>query len=44
MSFTKRLVEDSLPIWQDCLNSEFLQRMANGSLDPECLKGEYVRD
>ena len=28
MSFTKRLVEDSLPIWEDCLNSEFLQRYA----------------
>ena len=44
MSFTKRLVEDSLPIWQDCLNSEFLQRMADGSLDPECLKGYIVDD
>ena len=44
MSFTKRLVEDSLPIWEDCLNSEFLQRMADGSLDPECLKGYIVDD
>lgn len=44
MSFTKRLVEDSLPIWEDCLNSEFLQRMADGSLDLECLKGYIVDD
>ena len=44
MSFVEQCVRDSLPIWEECLNSEFLQRMADGTLDEECFKGYLVDD
>lgn len=44
MSFIKECIEDSLPIWEECLNSEFLRRMADGSLPEECFKGYIIDD
>lgn len=44
MSFSERCVADSLPIWEQCLNSPFLQKLENGTLDPECFLGYIVDD
>ena len=44
MSFTEKCVQDSLPIWEQCLNSEFLQKLKNGTLDPACFLGYIVDD
>ena len=44
MRFLDECINDSLPIWQECLNSEFLQKMADGSLAEECFKGYIVDD
>lgn len=44
MSFTQKCVQDSLPIWEQCLNSPFLQKLENGTLDPACFLGYIVDD
>ncbi len=44
MSFVKELVEENLPIWQQCLDSEFLTKLENGTLDEACFKGYIVED
>ena len=44
MSFTERCVQDSLPIWEQCLNSPFLQKLEKGTLDPACFLGYIVDD
>lgn len=44
MSFVEQCVQDSLPIWEQCLNSPFLTAMADGSLPEECFKGYIVDD
>lgn len=44
MSFVEQCVQDSLPIWEECLNSGFLQGMAAGTLDETCFKGYIVDD
>ena len=32
-SFVQQLVQESLPVWEQCLHSEFLERLADGTLD-----------
>ena len=44
MRFLDECINDSMPIWQECLNSEFLQKMTDGSLAEECFKGYIVDD
>ena len=44
MSFVNELVQESLPIWEACLNSEFLTKLENGTLDEACFKGYIVDD
>ena len=44
MSFVKDLVQENLPIWQECLDSEFLTKLENGTLDEACFKGYLVED
>ena len=44
MSFVAECVADSMPIWEQCLNSSFLQKMENGTLDENCFKGYIVDD
>ena len=39
MNFVKQCIRDSLPIWQQCLDSEFLTRLQDGTLSEDCLKG-----
>ena len=42
--FVDSLVQESMPVWQKCLDSEFLRRLENGTLDKACFKGYIVED
>lgn len=44
MSFVEACVKDSLPIWEDCLNSPFLRELEAGTLDKSCFLGYIVDD
>ncbi len=44
MSFVAQCVEDSLPIWEQCLNSPFITQMEAGTLDEACFQGYIVDD
>lgn len=44
MSFVQDCIRDSLPIWEECLNSPFLRRLEDGTLDEACFKGYIVED
>lgn len=44
MSFVDTCIQDSLPIWEQCLNSPFLQKLEKGTLDPACFLGYIVDD
>ena len=44
MSFIRSCVEDSLPVWTSCLQTDFLRGMAEGTLSEACLKGYIVDD
>ena len=44
MKFVESCVADSLPIWEACLETEFLKKMADGSLSEDCFKGYIVDD
>lgn len=42
--FWEELMQKNLPIWQQCLDSDFLQQMGKGTLSEDCLKGYMVDD
>ena len=42
--FWEELMQENLPIWQQCLDSDFLQQMGKGTLSEDCLKGYMVDD
>ena len=44
MTFCNRLMEEILPIWEQCLNSAFLQKLGEGTLPWDCFKGYIVDD
>ena len=44
MNFLEECIQDSLPIWESCLNTKFLKGVADGSLPEECFKGYIVDD
>ena len=44
MPFVSSLVQEDLPVWQQCLDTGFLRRMENGTLDEACFKGYIVED
>lgn len=44
MSFVEECIADSLPIWEQCLNSGFLKKLENGTLDEACFAGYIVDD
>ena len=44
MTFVEECVRDSLPIWQDCLETPFLRGLADGTLDEDCFMGYIVED
>ena len=44
MGFVSELIRDSLPIWQQCLDSDFVRGVADGSLPEDCFQGYIVDD
>lgn len=44
MSFVQDCIADSLPVWEQCLNSPFLQKLEDGTLDEGCFVGYIVED
>ena len=44
LTFVERIVQENMPIWQQCLDSEFLRKLADGTLDEACFKGYIVED
>lgn len=44
MTFLEECIQDSLPIWASCLETEFLRGIADGSLPEDCFKGYIVDD
>lgn len=43
-SFVESMIQHSKPIWQQCLDSEFLRKLENGTLDEACFRGYIVED
>ena len=44
VNFVDACIADSLPIWKECLESEFLVKMADGTLDRACFRDYIVDD
>lgn len=44
MSFTKELIAENRPIWQQCLDTPFLQQLGAGTLDEDSFQGYIVDD
>ena len=44
MSFVAECIQNSLPIWEQCLNSMFLQKLENGTLEESSFLGYIVDD
>ena len=44
MTFLEECIRDSLPIWERCLETEFLKGVADGTLPEDCFKGYIVDD
>lgn len=44
MSFVKKCIQDSLPIWEQCLNSLFLKKLENGTLEESSFLGYIIDD
>ena len=44
MTFLEECIQDSLPIWERCLDTDFLRGVADGTLSEECFKGYIVDD
>ena len=44
MGFAQDLMNENLPIWQQCLDTPFLRDLEKGVLDEDCFKGYIVDD
>ena len=44
MSFVAECIQDSLPIWEQCLNSQFLLKLENGTLEESSFLGYIIDD
>lgn len=44
LPFVSALVQTDLPVWEQCLQTEFLQKMENGTLSEDCFKSYLVED
>ena len=42
LPFVSALVQADLPVWEQCLQTEFLQKMENGTLSEDCFKSYLV--
>lgn len=44
MTFVETCIADSMPLWQQCLKSDFLTQMQDGTLPEECFQGYIIDD
>ena len=44
MRFVKECIQNSLPIWELCLNAPFLQKLENGTLEESSFLGYIIDD
>ena len=44
LPFVSALVQAELPVWEQCLQTEFLQKLENGTLSEDCFKSYLVED
>ena len=44
LPFVSALLQADLPVWEQCLQTEFLQKMENGTLSEDCFKSYLVED
>lgn len=44
MTFLEECIQDSLPVWERCLNTPFVRGIGDGTLDEACFKGYIVDD
>ena len=44
LPFVSALVQADLPVWEQCLQTEFLQKLENGTLSEDCFKSYLVED
>ena len=44
MQIVQQWIEKSLPVWQECLDSAFVTRLENDTLDEMAFKGYIVED
>ena len=44
MGFARELMEENIPIWQQCLETPFLRQLEDGTLSEDCFKGYIVDD
>ena len=44
MGFARELMEENIPIWQQCLETPFLRQLEDGTLPEDCFKGYIVDD
>ena len=44
LPFVSAQVQADLPVWEQCLQTEFLQKMENGILSEDCFKSYLVED
>lgn len=42
LPFVSALVQADLPVWEQCLQTEFLQKMESGTLSEDCFKSYLV--
>ena len=44
LPFVSALVQAELPVWEQCLQTEFLQKLENGTLSEDCFKSYLIED
>ena len=43
-NYMDEIIKDSLPIWEECINSKFVQGLINGTLTDEQITKYIVED
>lgn len=44
MTLLESCIQENLPVWESCLDTDFLRGVADGTLSEECFKGYIVDD
>lgn len=44
MGFVEEVIKENESIWEECLNTDFVRKLSDGTLDEECFKGYMIDD